>query len=94
MCHIQPLEGMAWDRGKLDWGLMKYGVPDPNTAERWDEMRARMPSCEWANRHQHGQHQSYTPQAEMELRLNVPKSASVDIPSVPVLYNRVGPMPT
>jgi aldehyde:ferredoxin oxidoreductase len=37
MCHIQPLEGMAWDRGKLDWGLQKYGVPDPNTVERWDE---------------------------------------------------------
>jgi len=37
MCHIQPLEGMAWDRGKLDWGLMKYGVPDPNEVERWDE---------------------------------------------------------
>ena len=37
MCHIQPLEGMAWDRGKLDWGLMKYGVPDPNDVERWDE---------------------------------------------------------
>lgn len=37
MCHIQPLEGMAWDRGKLDWGMMKYGVPDPNNVERWDE---------------------------------------------------------
>jgi aldehyde:ferredoxin oxidoreductase len=37
MCHIQPLEGMAWDRGKLDWGMQKYGVPDPNTVERWDE---------------------------------------------------------
>lgn len=37
MCHIQPVEGMAWDRGKIDWGLMKYGVPDPNTVERWDE---------------------------------------------------------
>jgi len=37
MCHIQPLEGMAWDRGKLDWGLMKYGVPDPNNVERWEE---------------------------------------------------------
>jgi aldehyde:ferredoxin oxidoreductase len=37
MCHIHPLEGMAWDRGKLDWGLQKYGVPDPNTVERWDE---------------------------------------------------------
>lgn len=37
MCHIHPLEGMAWDRGKLDWGMGKYGVPDPNTIERWDE---------------------------------------------------------
>jgi len=37
MCHIQPLEGMAWDRGKVDWGLQKYGIPDPNTVERWDE---------------------------------------------------------
>lgn len=37
MCHIHPLEGMAWDRGKLDWGLMRYGVPDPNAVERWDE---------------------------------------------------------
>ena len=37
MCHIHPVEGMVWDRGKLDWGLQKYGVPDPNTVERWDE---------------------------------------------------------
>lgn len=37
MCHIQPVEAMAWDRGKLDWGLLKYGVPDPNDVERWDE---------------------------------------------------------
>jgi aldehyde:ferredoxin oxidoreductase len=37
MCHIHPVEAMAWDRGKLDWGLMKYGVPDPNNVERWDE---------------------------------------------------------
>jgi aldehyde:ferredoxin oxidoreductase len=37
MCHIHPLEGMAWDRGKLDWGMGKYGVPDPNAVERWDE---------------------------------------------------------
>ncbi|MBE0688333.1 MAG: aldehyde ferredoxin oxidoreductase C-terminal domain-containing protein [Anaerolineaceae bacterium] len=37
MCHIHPLEGMAWDRGKLDWGMIKYGVPDPNNVERWDE---------------------------------------------------------
>jgi aldehyde:ferredoxin oxidoreductase len=37
MCHIQPVEAMAWDRGKLDWGLLKYGLPDPNEVERWDE---------------------------------------------------------
>jgi aldehyde:ferredoxin oxidoreductase len=37
MCHIHPLEGMAWDRGKVDWGMTKHGVPDPNTVERWDE---------------------------------------------------------
>ncbi|MBE3085475.1 MAG: aldehyde ferredoxin oxidoreductase family protein [Bacteroidetes bacterium] len=37
MCHIHPLEGMAYDSGKSDWGLMKYGVPDPNTIDRWDE---------------------------------------------------------
>lgn len=37
MCHIHPLEGMAYDSGKVDWGLMKYGVPDPNTIDRWDE---------------------------------------------------------
>jgi len=37
MCHIHPLEGMAWDRGKLDWGMIKYGVRDPNDVERWDE---------------------------------------------------------
>ncbi len=37
MCHIQPLEGMAWDSGKMDWGLMKYGLPDPEKIDRWDE---------------------------------------------------------
>lgn len=37
MCHIHPLEGMAYDSGKLDWGLVKYGVPDPNTVDRWGE---------------------------------------------------------
>lgn len=37
MCHIHPLEGMAYDSGKINWGLMKYGVPDPNTIDRWDE---------------------------------------------------------
>ena len=37
LCHIQPLEGMAYDSGKLDWGLTAYGIPDPNSVERWDE---------------------------------------------------------
>jgi aldehyde:ferredoxin oxidoreductase len=37
LCHIQPLEGMAYDSGKLDWGLKEYGIPDPNSVERWDE---------------------------------------------------------
>jgi aldehyde:ferredoxin oxidoreductase len=37
LCHIQPLEGMAYDSGKLDWGLTEYGIPDPNSIERWDE---------------------------------------------------------
>ena len=37
MCHIHPLEGSAYDSLKLDWGLIKYGVPDPNTIDRWDE---------------------------------------------------------
>jgi len=37
MCHIHPLEGMAYDSGKLDWGMMPYGVPDPNTLDRFEE---------------------------------------------------------
>lgn len=37
MCHIHPLEGMAYDSGKMDWGMMPYGVPDPNKVDRWDE---------------------------------------------------------
>lgn len=37
MCHIHPLEGMVYDSGKFDWGLVKYGIPDPNTVHRWDE---------------------------------------------------------
>jgi aldehyde:ferredoxin oxidoreductase len=28
---------MAYDSGKMDWGLMKYGIPDPNSVEKWDE---------------------------------------------------------
>jgi len=37
MCHIQPLEGMAYDSGKMDWGLIKHGLTDPNDVERWAE---------------------------------------------------------
>jgi aldehyde:ferredoxin oxidoreductase len=37
MCHIHPLEGMAFDRGKMDWGMQKHGVRDPETVDRWDE---------------------------------------------------------
>ncbi|NDV19283.1 aldehyde:ferredoxin oxidoreductase [Pseudodesulfovibrio sp. JC047] len=38
MCHIHPLEGMAYDRGKMDWGMMDHGVSDPEKYDRWDEM--------------------------------------------------------
>ncbi|MGA2080042.1 MAG: aldehyde ferredoxin oxidoreductase family protein [Holophaga sp.] len=37
MCHIHPVEAMAWDAGKMDWGLQKYGLPDPNQVDRWSE---------------------------------------------------------
>jgi len=37
MCHIHPLEGMAYDSGKVTWGMTSYGVPDPNQLDRWDE---------------------------------------------------------
>lgn len=37
LCHIHPLEGMAYDSGKIDWGLTAFGIPDPNSVERWDE---------------------------------------------------------
>jgi aldehyde:ferredoxin oxidoreductase len=37
MCHIHPVEAMAWDSSKMDWGLQKYGLPDPETVNRWDE---------------------------------------------------------
>jgi aldehyde:ferredoxin oxidoreductase len=38
MCHIHPVEAMAWDSGKMDWGLQKYGLPDPNLVDRWAEV--------------------------------------------------------
>ena len=36
-CHIQPFEGQAYDRGKMWWGMEKYGVRDPETMDRFDE---------------------------------------------------------
>jgi aldehyde:ferredoxin oxidoreductase len=37
MCHIHPVEAMAWDRAKMAWGLTKYGLPDPESVDRWGE---------------------------------------------------------
>lgn len=37
MCHIHPVEAMAWDAGKMDWGLCRYGLPDPYEVDRWAE---------------------------------------------------------
>ena len=37
MCHIHPLEGMAYDSLKIDFGLVPYGVPDPKTLDRFAE---------------------------------------------------------
>ena len=37
MCHIHPIEGMAYDSGKLDFGLIPYGLPDPQSVDRFAE---------------------------------------------------------
>jgi len=37
MCHIHPVEAMAYDAGKVDFGLQKYGLPDPDDVPRWKE---------------------------------------------------------
>ncbi|MBS3765271.1 aldehyde:ferredoxin oxidoreductase, partial [Candidatus Bipolaricaulota bacterium] len=37
MCHIHPVEAMAYDSGKIDFGLSKYGLPDPDEVPRWAE---------------------------------------------------------
>jgi aldehyde:ferredoxin oxidoreductase len=37
MNHIHPIEGMAWDSGKMDFGLISYGLPDPNEVDRYEE---------------------------------------------------------
>jgi aldehyde:ferredoxin oxidoreductase len=38
MCHIHPAEAMAWDSGKIDWGLGPYGLRNPETVDRWEEL--------------------------------------------------------
>ena len=37
MCHIHPLEGMLYDSLKNSFGLIPYGVPDPETLDRFAE---------------------------------------------------------
>ncbi|MBS3787026.1 aldehyde ferredoxin oxidoreductase family protein [Candidatus Bipolaricaulota bacterium] len=37
MCHIHPVEAMAYDAGKVSFGLEKYGLPDPDEVPRWKE---------------------------------------------------------
>jgi len=37
MCHIHPLEGMLYDSSKMDFGLVPYGIPDPQSVDRWAE---------------------------------------------------------
>ena len=37
MCHIHPLEGMAYDSLKNNFGLVPYGIPDPATLDRFAE---------------------------------------------------------
>lgn len=37
MCHIHPLEGMAYDSSKIDFGLIPYEIPDPNEINRFSE---------------------------------------------------------
>jgi aldehyde:ferredoxin oxidoreductase len=37
MCHIHPVEAMAWDSGKMTWGLEEYGLADPEGVDRWAE---------------------------------------------------------
>ncbi len=37
MNHIHPIEGMAYDAYKVDFGLIPYGLPDPNKVDRFVE---------------------------------------------------------
>lgn len=37
MCHIHPVEAQSFDYGKMSWGLIPYGLPDPNIVDRLGE---------------------------------------------------------
>ena len=37
MSHIHPIEGMAYDAYKVDFGLIPYGLEDPNEVDRFEE---------------------------------------------------------
>jgi len=37
MSHIHPIEGMAYDAYKVDFGLMPYGLKNPNEVDRFEE---------------------------------------------------------
>ncbi len=37
MCHIHPLETVAYDASKYDFGLRGFGLPDPERFGRWEE---------------------------------------------------------
>ncbi len=37
MCHTHAAEGIAYDHVKMDFGLIPYGIPDPNTIDRFAE---------------------------------------------------------
>jgi aldehyde:ferredoxin oxidoreductase len=37
MCHIHPLNAAAYDNRKSTFGLLPYGLTDPQTLDRWEE---------------------------------------------------------
>ncbi|MVT13968.1 MAG: hypothetical protein GPW19_00415 [Euryarchaeota archaeon] len=37
MSHIYPVEGMAYDAYKVDFGLIPYRLKDPNQVDKYDE---------------------------------------------------------
>lgn len=37
MCHIHPLNAAAYDSRKSSFGLIPYGLTDPQTLDRWEE---------------------------------------------------------